>query len=59
LDNKYDTLEELTRGTKEWNEAVLQINNSVLSLIDKYPELAQFVQGKEGVLTIDIDDGRV
>ncbi len=36
--------ESLTRGTQEWNEALQKTNNSVLELIDKYPELAQYVE---------------
>ena len=59
LDDKYDTLNELTQGTKEWNKAVREINSSVLDLIDEYPELAKFVENKEGVLTIDMDDSEV
>jgi hypothetical protein len=55
LEDKYDALEELTRGTKEWNAAVREINSSVLDLINNYPELASFVENKEGVLTIDIN----
>jgi hypothetical protein len=31
----------------------------VLDLIDEYPELAKFVENKEGVLTIDLDDSNV
>lgn len=53
LEDKYEALEELTRGTKEWNAAIREINNSVLDLIEKYPELAKFVENVDGVLTID------
>ena len=59
LDGKYEGLEKLTQGTKEWNEAVSDINGSVLDLIEEYPELAKFVENKEGVLTIDMDDSSV
>jgi hypothetical protein len=55
LDGKYDALNELTKGTKEWNNAVKDINKSVLDLIKEYPELAKFVENKEGVLTIDME----
>lgn len=54
LEDKYDALEDLTRGTKEWNAAMREINSSVLDLIDKYPELAKFVENIDGVLTIDV-----
>ena len=40
LESGYDSLQDLTRGTEEWNKAVKEINNSVLDLISKYPELA-------------------
>jgi hypothetical protein len=59
LDGKYKALEDLTRGTKEWNDAVRDINSSVLDLIDEYPELAKFVENKEGVLTIDMESNEV
>jgi uncharacterized phage infection (PIP) family protein YhgE len=59
LSNKYDGLDKLTRGTKEWNEAVQDINSSVLDLVDQYPELAKFVENKEGVLTIDVESDGV
>jgi hypothetical protein len=53
LDDKYKSLEELIRGTKEWNDAVRDINSEVLALIDKYPDLAAFVKSEGGVLTFD------
>jgi hypothetical protein len=31
----------------------------VLDLIDEYPELAKFVENKEGVLSIDVDSQEV
>lgn len=59
LEGKYEALDELTRGTKEWNRAVQDINSSVLDLIENYPELAKFVENKEGVLTIDVEGAGV
>ena len=59
LKNGYKALEDLTRGTEEWNKAVEEINNSVLDLIAEYPELAAFVENKEGVLTIDVESDGV
>ena len=59
LDDKYKSIENLTRGTKEWNTAVQDINNSVLDLIEEYPELAQFMESKNGVLTLGLDDKRL
>ena len=59
LEQGYDALKDLTRGTEEWNDAVKDINNSVLDLIAEYPELAKFVDNEGGVLTIDMDDTNV
>ena len=59
LSDKYKGLDELTRGTKEWNEAVQDINGSVLDLISEYPELAQFVESVDGVLTLDTNSAEV
>lgn len=48
-----DALEELTIGTLEWKEALIEVNQQVLDLISKYPELAQYVTtGENGELTI-------
>ena len=52
LEDKYVALEELTKGTKEWRDAVQEINGEVLDLVDKYPELAAFLETKDGVLSI-------
>ena len=35
-----DALEKLTVGTLEWKEALIEVNQQVLDLISKYPELA-------------------
>jgi hypothetical protein len=56
LEKGYETLEKLAKGTEEWNEAVKSINDSVLDLIQQYPELAKFIDNEGGVLTIDMDD---
>jgi hypothetical protein len=56
LGDKYKALDELTRGTKEWKDAVMDINSEVLNLVDKYPQLAEFLEGGEGVLRLNLDD---
>ena len=53
LDDKYSAIENLTYGTQEWRDAVQEVNNEVLSLIDNYPELSSFLQSKEGILSFD------
>lgn len=56
LADKYDALDELVEGTREWRDAVREINSEVLNLVEQYPELASLVtRGENGVLTIDIN----
>lgn len=55
--NKYKELQndlaELTKGTNEWKQALIEANTQVLNLLTTYPELAQYVsRGEEGQLTI-------
>ena len=59
LKDGYQTLEGLTRGTEEWNEAVKSINDTVMDLIQEYPELAKFIKAESGVLTLDVDSAGV
>lgn len=50
-----NALKKLEEGTLEWKQAVLELNEQVLTLIDKYPELAAAIQSENGVLTITPD----
>ena len=55
LDNLKDarsTLNGLKKGTEEWKEAVLELNEQVLALLDKYPELSKYITNEDGVLGI-------
>lgn len=46
-------LEELQKGTKEWNEQLEANNQNVMDLMEKYPELAQYVStNTDGVMQI-------
>lgn len=45
-------IEEMTAGTQEWKDAIADANNQVLDLIDKYPELAQYVSSVDGQLVL-------
>ena len=48
-----DTLANLTEGTYEWRQAIAEVNDEVLALINKYPELAKYIErGKNGEMTI-------
>lgn len=42
----------LTKGTQEWKDAVKDVNSEVLELIRKYPELAKYIDNKDGILSI-------
>lgn len=49
----YNALSKLKEGTLEWKQAALELNEQVLALIDKYPELAAAVEATNGVLTLN------
>ena len=53
LEKMGDTLNNLTKGSKEWKEALVENNLKVLELLDTYPELARYIsKGLNGELTI-------
>jgi hypothetical protein len=50
----------MTKGTQEWKDAVKDVNKQVLDLVDKYPELAKYVEKtNDGVLKLDTDSEEV
>ena len=50
--------EDLVKGSLEWNEQLIKSNQQILDLIDKYPELAQYMSvGENGELVIS-DEGK-
>lgn len=53
--NNYDSvveqLENCTRGTDEWKQALEDVNNQVLDILNKYPELLEM----EGAITRNAD----
>lgn len=51
-----DSLEKLTKGTKEYNEALEEQNQKVLELTQKYEGLAQYVDFDNGQMTLT-DEG--
>lgn len=56
-DNLISTLHDCTVGTEEWKEALEKVNEQVLELLDKYPELMQYVKtGKNGELYFEEED---
>ena len=52
LSNAQSSLQGLTKGTQEWRDAVQDVNSQILELIDKYPELAEYVTTTNGVMSI-------
>lgn len=55
LEDKYNALEELTEGSREWRDAIKEINKEVVDLVEQYPELAGLVESDGGILKLDID----
>lgn len=48
-----DDLDDLTIGTIEWKKKLVEVNQEVLNLLDKYPQLAQYItQSATGELEI-------
>ena len=56
IEGKTSALTELTRGTNEWKEAVVSLNEEILELVNTYPELAGFIENEGGVLKINYED---
>lgn len=52
-------INDLERGTREWSDAVLALNQQYLDLIEKIPLLAPFLTSSGGVLNINFDDRAV
>ena len=52
-------IDDLDKGTREWRDAVLELNQQYLDLINKVPALAPFLRSSGGVLTIDFNDDEV
>ena len=53
LDKLHQEFENLTQGTKEWRQALLNINSTVLKLVENYPSLAKWITyGTNGELNI-------
>ena len=52
-DSAVKKLDELTVGTQEWKNALLEVNQQVLGLINTYPELAKYItRGENGELQL-------
>ena len=50
------TLDDLTYGTREWKEALIEANGQVLELIQNFPQLTQYLEnGENGRLQISAE----
>ena len=47
-----NALKELEKGTREWKEQIIALNEQIIELLDKYPQLAQYVSNTNGFLEI-------
>lgn len=48
-----DDFNSLVKGSSEWKEKLVEVNQQILSLINKYPELASYIErGSQGQLDI-------
>lgn len=54
-ENAQKAIGELTKGTEEWKEAINEANQSVLELLEKYPELAKYIENVDGQLKVNED----
>ena len=56
-DSAVDKLEECIRGTQEWRDALQQVNEQALAILDKYPQLLAmeglFKRDEDGTLKFD------
>ena len=50
-----DKIKKLTVGTTEWKEALLEVNAEVLSLLEKYPQLSNYITSENGVMSISAE----
>lgn len=49
------TIDNMTKGTAEWKDQVIQLNEQVLKLLEEIPELASAISLVDGALTIDAE----
>lgn len=53
LDELQNSFKGLTKGTQEWKEALVEVNQRVLELVNQYPKLAESIdKGAQGQLII-------
>ena len=53
LEQLQEKFDDLTKGTKEWRQSLMEINSEVLELLEKYPDLGKYIsRGKNGEMQI-------
>lgn len=52
LKSATNNLKTLEKGTLEWRQALLEVNGTVIDLLNKYPSLAKYVENIDGQLVI-------
>ena len=52
-DSAVETLNKCVKGSEKWNEALMEVNQTVLDILEKYPDLAKI----EGILKTDKNTG--
>lgn len=57
LDTLNEELDNLAVGTQEWRDKLVEVNQQVLDLINKYPQLAQYLEtGSNGQMQLNAED---
>ena len=51
-DSALEAVNSLTEGTQAWKNAVMELNEQVLTLLENYPELAKFISWENGKMVI-------
>ena len=54
-----EDIEKLTVGSQEWKKAVAENNAEIISLINKFPELREYVKVEDGYLKLDTESKEV
>ena len=57
-ESSLDAINKLTKGTTEWKEAIQKANEQVLELLDKYPELVNYITKNENGLLEISEEGK-
>jgi hypothetical protein len=56
LDTLNEELDNLAVGTQEWRDKLVEVNQQVLDLINKYPQLAQYLEtGQDGQMQLNAE----